>query len=343
MTDAQVGRPFRFLLLVLLCWSTGRIAATFDWRRSFATAQTTRVEGSIVAGRFSTTVSPNEAPPTHRPILHATSGTSHRFAPVAIAARSPSPSLVGALAYTNPAKTPLSAHDAPEPAPPAFALTTPVQTAPPLHRWSAGAWMLWRGAARRDSVASVGQLGGSQAGVRLDFDLAPDRQTRVALYTRLTAALERPHAPEAAAGIAFQPSRTVPVSIGIERRIALDDDARDAFAIVASGGVNPVALPGHFMLEGYAQAGVVGMRRKDGFADGKLSALRPFGHPQISLGASLSGGAQPQVARLDIGPELRVRVPIGTRAARISAEWRERVAGNARPGSGLAVTLAADF
>jgi hypothetical protein len=61
------------------------------------------------------------------------------------------------------------------------------------------------------------------------------------------------------------------------------------------------------------------------------------------LGASLSGGAQPQVERLDIGPEIQIRLPIKPIGARLSLEWRERIAGRAAPASGLAVTLGADF
>jgi hypothetical protein len=61
------------------------------------------------------------------------------------------------------------------------------------------------------------------------------------------------------------------------------------------------------------------------------------------VGAALSGGAQPGISRLDIGPEIQVRLPLPQGGARLSVEWRERVAGDALPGSGLAITLGADF
>jgi hypothetical protein len=63
----------------------------------------------------------------------------------------------------------------------------------------------------------------------------------------------------------------------------------------------------------------------------------------MSLGVALSGGAQPGVSRLDIGPQLQIRLPLPQGGARLSVEWRERIAGDAKPGSGLAITLAADF
>lgn len=93
----------------------------------------------------------------------------------------------------------------------------------------------------------------------------------------------------------------------------------------------------------YAQAGMVGLHARDLFIDGKMSLLTPIAHGPLRIGASLSGGAQPQVERLDIGPELQIRLPLPRIATRIAVEWRERIAGRAAPASGVALTLAADF
>lgn len=87
----------------------------------------------------------------------------------------------------------------------------------------------------------------------------------------------------------------------------------------------------------------MGFRSRDFFADGKLSLLSPIRRTPLKLGASLSGGAQPGVERLDMGPELQVRLPLVPVAARIGIEWRERIAGRAAPASGPAITLGADF
>ena len=46
------------------------------------------------------------------------------------------------------------------------------------------------------------------------------------------------------------------------------------------------------------------------------------------------------VYRVDVGP--RVSMPVG-RGMRVHVDWRQRVAGSAAPGSGPALTLAADF
>ncbi|MDX3910194.1 MAG: hypothetical protein QHC67_10290 [Sphingobium sp.] len=211
-------------------------------------------------------------------------------------------------------------------------------------KWSLSGWLFWRDAGAQGSLANVGQLGGSQAGGRLAYQLVPEVPERLALYGRMTSALRRPHGSEAAVGVSFQPGKTIPLRIALERRIALDRDARNAMAVVAVGGLGPVEVQSGFELEGYGQAGVVGVQSRDAFVDGKVTLQHALPSPApISAGLSLSGGAQPQVSRLDIGPQLEARMKLGNQPARISAEWRQRIAGNARPGSGPAITLAADF
>ena len=63
----------------------------------------------------------------------------------------------------------------------------------------------------------------------------------------------------------------------------------------------------------------------------------------IRLGAGAWAAAQPGLARLDLGPQAALRLPVAGRAVTVAADWRLRVAGNARPGSGPTVTLGTDF
>ncbi|WP_420144054.1 hypothetical protein [Sphingobium sp.] len=211
-------------------------------------------------------------------------------------------------------------------------------------RWRAGAWLLWRqdGATQADAIPG-GRLGGSQAGLRVDYDLMPGAKVRTAVYGRITSAVSRPSAPESAVGLSIQPSRAIPVNIAIERRIALDPAARNANAVMAVGGFGPTPIAQSIDAEGYAQTGIVGFKRKDAFIDGKFSLSKQLPSERVRIGAAISGGAQPGASRMDIGPEIQVRLPLPQGGARLSIEWRERIAGNARPGSGLAITLAADF
>jgi hypothetical protein len=111
----------------------------------------------------------------------------------------------------------------------------------------------------------------------------------------------------------------------------------------AAGGFGPTAVALGLEAEGYAQAGMVGLRSRDLFADGKLSLMVPLRCHPLRIGGSISGGAQPGVERLDISPEIQVRLPIPNMASRVSVEWRERIAGQASPPSGLTVTLGGDF
>jgi len=214
-------------------------------------------------------------------------------------------------------------------------------------RWSATAWLLWR----PDSAAGFAQsplLGGSQAGVRLDYRLRESGAGRLGAYARVSRALTGPSSEEGAIGIAYRPGR-LPVSLLAERRQRLGPGGRSGFALLAAGGFGPRAVAPRLEAEGYAQVGVVGLsHRRDGFADGKTGLawrLDPAGgRPDLAVGASVSGSVQPGASRLDVGPELRLRLPVrGGGGLRLSTEWRERVAGNARPARGPAVTLIAVF
>ncbi|HMP45030.1 MAG TPA: hypothetical protein PKD99_07990, partial [Sphingopyxis sp.] len=91
---------------------------------------------------------------------------------------------------------------------------------------------------------------------------------------------------------------------------------------------------------------IVGARRRDGFADAALVVDREVARmPEVSLhlGALAAGAAQPGAARADVGPRLTLRLPEVGEGSRVALDWRQRVAGDAEPRSGLALTLAADF
>ncbi len=214
---------------------------------------------------------------------------------------------------------------------------------PAADRWRAGTWVLWRPDGSGSDLARLGRLGGSQAGIRIDREIAAPGSARIAAYARATTALQRPAAPEAALGLALQPDRAVPLVVAVERRARIGDGGRNANAAYVAGGFGPSPVATGFQASGYAQTGIVGFRQRDLFIDGKFSLLAPVTRQSVRIGASLSGGAQPGVHRVDIGPEAQIRLPLPETTARLSVEWRERIAGRAAPSSGLAVTLAADF
>lgn len=215
-----------------------------------------------------------------------------------------------------------------------------------LAGWSLGSWLYLRDgdSAAEGGIAAASQLGGSQAGLRLGYGFG--ESGRVRAYGRATMAVRRPEQREIAFGIAFAPLARVPVDLAIERRVAIGGEGRNGLAAMVSGGVGDVALPGGFRLDAYGQAGVVGARRGDGFVDGAVVVDRRLGtdnRAPLRLGALAAGAAQPGASRVDVGPRLTLRLPQVGAGSRIALDWRQRVAGDARPESGLALTLATDF
>ena len=212
----------------------------------------------------------------------------------------------------------------------------PARSAASANRWSLSTWLLVRREEGGAALAPGGTLGGSQAGARLTFALGGG----VALGARAYLPLRRPAGAEMAAGLDWRPVDAVPVNLLAERRQRLGRDGRNAFALTAYGGASRNLTP-RLRLEVYGQAGVVGLRSRDLFADGSVRLARRVG--PVALGAGAWGAAQPGAARLDAGPSLSWRLPVRDSNLRLQADWRFRVAGDAAPRSGPALTLSADF
>ena len=211
----------------------------------------------------------------------------------------------------------------------------------PLDRWSASAWFVLRDGRGIAPGLGGGQLGGSQAGLRIAYAIGDAR--RVALVGRVATPLKG-LGREAAIGLEWRPTK-LPVRLVAEYRVALDGGrSGPAAGIIAGTGPAPLALG--FDLETYGQAGIVRRRRDEPFAEGaaRLSrTIATLGGAKLDLGVGGWGGAQRGVQRLDIGPSIGVRVPVAGKAIRLSLDWRQRIAGNARPGSGPVLVIGSDF
>jgi hypothetical protein len=211
----------------------------------------------------------------------------------------------------------------------------PRPAAPARSRWSASAWLLIRdegGAA----LAPGGTLGGSQAGARVTYALGGG----LALSGRAYLPLRRTAGAELAAGVDWRPVPSLPVNLLAERRQRLGPEGRSAFSLTLYGGTTRTLTP-HLRIDAYGQAGMVGARRRDLFVDASVRIARRIG--PVELGAGAWGAAQPGAARLDAGPSLSWRLPVRDANLRLQADWRVRLTGDASPGSGPALTLAADF
>jgi hypothetical protein len=328
------GRPLKFLAVLLGGWITAR--AVLLWPPVVATMdRMVLVERSPppVVAMAVITLQPQSAPrvslrvPAH----------GHRVAIQLPGRQTVTEKAIAVTDVPNPAHAGVG--PPPREPPPGAPTGTPGNR---LSRWSASAWLVVRdnGAA---TLAPGGTLGGSQAGLRIAY--RPLRDAPVALFGRLSRPLQTPGA-EAAIGIEAQPFAAIPVRAAIEQRFALEQGAAEGTAVSLVGGVSDVRLPAGLLLDGYGQAGVIGWRRRAAFADGAVSISRPvasLGRTDLLLGGGVWGAAQPGVSRLDVGPRAELRFPVGSQRVRLSAEWRQRIAGNARPRSGPALTLGTDF
>lgn len=207
----------------------------------------------------------------------------------------------------------------------------------PLDRIQMSSWALLRGAPAPGALASGGTLGGSQAGARLTYAF----NHWVAASLRSTSPLGGSRGAEVAAGVRVTPFQSIPISVTAERRQAISPHGggRSAFALFAEGGLYRRPMPLNFSLDAYVQAGVVGLKSRDYFADGAFAFTRPV-YGRFSAGFGVWGGVQPGLYRLDAGPRISFRVRDNIHA---HLDWRQRLVGNAQPASGPALTLAADF
>ena len=224
-------------------------------------------------------------------------------------------------------------------------VTAPMQTTAPaivaarIDRIQLTMWAMLRDTRTlitSSSLASGGTLGASQAGARLVYNFSP----MISAVVRTSSEVGR-RGGEVAGGIRVRPLRSIPLWITAERRQALGQygGGRDAFAFFAEGGLYGRPMPWDFTLDAYAQAGVVGLSSRDLFADGGMTFSRPI-YRQFSAGFGLWGGIQPGLYRVDAGPRLTMKV---RRNLRVHLDYRQRLAGNAEPGSGPVLTLAGDF
>jgi hypothetical protein len=210
----------------------------------------------------------------------------------------------------------------------------------PLDRLQLSTWALLRsqqtGVAGSHSLAPEGQLGASQAGARLAYNF-----TRQISATFRTSSEVGRRGGEVAAGARIQPALAIPLWLTVERRqrIGRYGDGRSAFAMFLEGGIYQHPMPWRSSLDAYFQGGLVGLRSRDYFVDGALTLTRPV-YRQFSAGFGIWGGAQPGLYRFDAGPRVTMRV---RNNVRVHFDWRQRLAGNARPGSGPAITMAGDF
>ena len=227
-----------------------------------------------------------------------------------------------------------------------------VETArPAVRHWSGDAWALLRGngVAPLANGALPASYGASQAGLILRYRLAPETRFRPEIYVRSTATLQQIQSETATAlGVAARPLPSLPIVAALEGRFT-EQASRTRFQPVAMAitMLPPFELPNRLRGEAYAQAGYVGGSFATAFAEGQFRvdhALFGFGRLESRLGGGVWGGAQKGASRFDAGPSATIAVPLARNVyGRVAVDWRFRVAGDAKPDSGPALTLSAGF
>lgn len=220
---------------------------------------------------------------------------------------------------------------------------------PDADRWSLDGWAFWRDGSN-SSLVSAGRAptyGASQAGAVLNYRLAPSSRRDPRAYARVYRALIDQGETEVAAGASVRPIANVPVRAHAELRLTefqMSTEVRPAAFVTTELPV--LQLPMGLRAEGYAQAGYVGGKASTAFADGQVHLMRDlkrFDLGALSIGGAAWAGAQEGAERVDVGPSMRVDVSIAQTPARLSVDYRERIAGDAEPPSGVAVTLSTRF
>lgn len=325
------GRPLRFLALILGGWIAIRIAIVLpgsDPLPDLIEALIPDVAAAVFGSRQPTPPGIRLLPPDVSPPPSAVQTTATFHVPILIISHPPAAApleLADAIDRRRPAAIPSPL------APPA-----PVRGA---NRLSGTAWLLVRGGP--GGTVSGGQLGASQGGMRVTYALGSAR--RFAIAARLAAPLKGPGR-EAALGIEWQPTRW-PVRLIAEQRFVLDG-GRGGPTVGVIGGYGPADFAKGLRIEGYGQAGAIGRDGIEGFVDASARLthlLGKMGSARIDIGVGAWGSAQRAAERFDIGPSIVATMPVAGKSIRLAVDWRERVVGAARPGSGPALSIGSDF
>lgn len=220
-------------------------------------------------------------------------------------------------------------------------------------RWSFDQWLLMRGASGAVATApGAASYGGSQAGAIARYRLGRGEQHDSFAYVRTSLAINAPgRDKELALGFGVRPLRRLPLRVLAEARVydSSSGPVRLRPVVTVVTELPWQNLAGGFRAEAYGQAGYAGGLGPTAFFDAqavvdhsiaKATRLRR----DVRIGAGIWAGGQKGAVRFDAGPRVSMPLDMGDgMSARIALDWRLRVAGNANPASGPALTIASSF
>jgi hypothetical protein len=178
------------------------------------------------------------------------------------------------------------------------------------------------------------------------YQLVPGSGRHPLAYLRISAALATKQR-EIAGGLSLRPIPAIPLSLMTEARLV--DDAwggRIKPVMMVVTELAPISLPADMSAEIYAQGGYAAGQDATPFGDGQVRVTRRVSVNQnvsLDVGGGAWAGGQRGARRVDFGPTVRVSFSRGATRLRLAADWRLRVAGDAAPASGPAMTISAGF
>ncbi len=231
----------------------------------------------------------------------------------------------------------------------AYPAIAPASRSRPVSRWSFDSWVFLRQSAGNDRGAGPlpATYGGSQVGAVMRYRLSRSSPNRPSAYVRVTKALAGPTQGDISAGVSARPFAQLPFAAMVEGRLSRNGTSTEVrpAALVVSELPN-IDLPLQFRGQAYAQAGYVGGDFATGFADGQMKLdrkLADFDLGTLHAGAGAWGGIQKGAERVDVGPTASLTMKVGDAPVRIAMDYRHRIAGDAVPQSGIALTVSTGF
>ena len=235
---------------------------------------------------------------------------------------------------------------------PLGALSANPRHAAAVRRWSADGWLLLRKGGVPGAGSFLPTYGAAQTGAVLRYHLAPASGFAPTAFVRAYAAINGSGERQLAAGLSARPMPGIPVAAMVEMRSLRFTDGSLHWAPAATlvSEFPPLDLPLGLRAETYVQGGYVGGKAATGFIDGQIKLDRALGHlsrgrltGELRAGGGLWGGGQTGASRIDVGPSVTLGLSSGGAGARLAADWRFRISGNATPTSGPALTVSAGF
>jgi hypothetical protein len=336
------GRPFGFMALLCITWISARaMILSYGAREDFSQLP----------------VIMNATPWELAAIAHPTPGAFNAYRVPHSPNNSTAPlKFIASFPSTNPSKLRLHLASVPkldntssavietissrfaEPLPSAFILRfEPAFVATNESRLSVYAYSFWR---KGSAPAGFALYGGGQSAVTATYRLG----SGLSLLGRASVAHNDADDREVATGLRLSLTPRLPVSLTAERRFRRT--GKDVFAAYLSGGESGLKLPLKFRLDAFGQAGVISGKYSRYFFDAQAKVDRAFissAPIPVRAGAGIWTGGQKGISRLDIGPSLGTEIPLDSTRIRVDADWRFRVAGDAKPSNGPALTLSTSF